>query len=71
MGLFDIWDDNSPQEYDYKKLRKDLEDECAIQSATFSGGFGFLQMTEVSKASNQELIKMAKREGFDLEKYRK
>lgn len=71
MGLFsDIFSDNN-NEYDYKRLRRDLENEYAIQSATFSGGFGFSQMLDVSSASNGQLVKMAKREGFNLNKYRK
>ncbi len=66
-----FWEDDSNVEYDYKRLRKDLENEYAIQSSTFSGGFGFCQMLDVSRASEKELIKMAKREGFNLRKYRK
>lgn len=66
-----FWEDDSNVEYDYRRLRKDLENEYAIQSATFSGGFGFCRMLDVSRASEKELIKMAKREGFNLRKYRK
>ena len=66
-----FFEDDSNVEYDYRRLRKDLENEYARQSATFSGGFGFCQMLDVSKASEKELIKMAKREGFNLRKYRK
>ena len=39
-----LWDDDSNKDYDYKRLRKDLENEYAIQSASFSGGFGFLDI---------------------------
>ena len=67
MGLFDDLD----QEYDYKRLRRDLADEFGAQGAAFSGGFGFSQMMDVESASNEELLKMAKREGFDFNKYRK
>ncbi|MCR5847644.1 MAG: hypothetical protein K6G75_05945 [Lachnospiraceae bacterium] len=71
MGFFsDLFDDENDGDYDYKRLRRDLEDEYAIQSATFSGGFGFCQSLEASDASNEELLKMAKREGFNLNKYR-
>lgn len=69
MGWF--FDDDSDADYDYERLRDDLENEYAIQSATFSGGFGFSQMLDVSSASNEQLIKMAKREGFNLNKYKK
>ena len=42
MGLFGgLFEDEKPQgNYDYKRLRRDLENEYAAQSATFSGGFG-------------------------------
>lgn len=71
MGLFNIWGDNSHQEYDYKRLRKDLENEYLAQGLGFSEEFGILQMLEASDASDEELVKMAKREGMDLGKYRK
>ncbi len=67
FGLFE--DDNN--DYDYKRIRRDLEDEYAIQSATFSGGLGFCQMIDASSASNEDLLKMARREGFNLNKYKK
>ena len=65
-----FFEDDSNVEYDYKRLRKDLENEYAIQSATFSGGFGFCQMLDASDASEEELLKMARNEGLDLSKYR-
>ena len=68
MGLFG---DKPQNNYDYKRLRRDLENEYAAQSATFSGGFGFCQMIDASKASDEELLKMAKREGLNLNKYKK
>ncbi|MCR4929074.1 MAG: hypothetical protein K5988_03655 [Lachnospiraceae bacterium] len=72
MGLLgDLFGNENNADYDYKRLRRDLEDEYAIQSASFSGGFGFCQMLDASDASNEQLIKMAKREGFNLNKYRK
>ena len=64
-----FWDDN--QDYDYKRLRKDLENEYGAQGIAFSGGFGFMQMMEASTASEKELLEMAKDEGIDLEKYKK
>ena len=67
FGLFD--DDN--KEYDYKRLRRDLADEFGAQGAAFSGGFGFFEMMEAESASEEELLKIAKREGVDLRKYRK
>ena len=68
--LFGFFDDDN-REYDYNRLRKDLENEYAAQSATFSGGFGFCEMLDVKRASNAELLKMAKREGFYLNKYKR
>jgi hypothetical protein len=68
--LFGFFDDDN-RDYDYNRLRKDLENEYAAQSATFSGGFGFCQMLDVQKASNGELLKMAKREGINLNKYKR
>ena len=64
-------DDKNNSDYDYKRLRKDLENEYAAQSATVSGGFGFCQMLDASNASNAELLKMAKKEGFNLNKYKR
>ena len=73
MGLFGgLFENEKPQgNYDYKRLRRDLENEYAAQSETFSGGFGFCQMMEASDASDEELLKMAKREGMNLNKYKK
>ena len=69
--MFDFFDNNDNQEYDYKRLRKDLENEYFCQGVGFSGGFGMLQMMDVNAASEKDLLKAAKREGFDLRKYRK
>ena len=53
---------------DYEKLRKDLsEDSCA---AAFSGlGASFLDAVDVEKASDEELLEIAKRRGFSINKY--
>ncbi len=66
-----FWNNDDEANYDYKRLRRDLEDEFGAQGAAFSGGFGFMEMMEVSGASNEELLKMARREGVDLDKYKK
>jgi hypothetical protein len=66
-----IWDDEINDDYDFKRLRKDLETEYMIQGIGFTGDFGLFEMLEASGASNEELIKMAKREHINLEKYRK
>lgn len=59
------------EEYDFEKLRRDLIDEYGAQSAAFSGEFGFLEMCDAEEASNEQLLEMARREGFSLEKYRR
>ena len=66
-----IWDDEINDDYDFKRLRKDLETEYMIQGIGFTGDFGLFEMLEASGASDEELIKMAKREHINLEKYRK
>lgn len=40
-------------------------------SAAYSGGLGFLDMCDAEDASNEQLLQMAKREGFNLNKYKK
>jgi len=36
-----FWNYDDEADYDYKRLRSDLEDEFGAQGAAFSGGFGF------------------------------
>ncbi len=53
---------------DYEKLRKDLID--YFGSAMFSGfPMAVVDLSDVERASNDELIKIAKKNGFDLSKY--
>lgn len=70
MGLFSH-DSNSNGDIDFKCLRNDLMDEYGVQMAAYSGGLGFLDMCDAQNASEQQLLEMAKREGFNLNKYRK
>ncbi len=70
MGLF-FHSSNKDDDYDYKRLRSDLMDEYGVQMAAYSGGLGFLDMCDAQNASEQQLLEMAKREGFNLSKYRK
>lgn len=70
MGLFSHGS-NSTDDIDYDRLRRDLVDEYGAQSAAFSGGFGFLEMCDAEDASNDQLLEMARREGFNLSNYRK
>ena len=70
MGLFSHSSSNN-DDIDYKRLRNDLMDEYGAQMAAQSGGLGFLDMCDAQNASEQQLLEMAKREGFNLSKYRK
>ena len=70
MGLFSH-NNNSAGDIDYDRLRRDLVDEYGAQSAAFAGSFGFLEMCDAEDASNDQLLEMARREGFNLNRYRK
>ena len=53
---------------DYEKLRKDLSEDS--YTAAFSGlGASFLDAVDIEKASDEELLEIAKRRGFTLNKY--
>jgi len=65
--MFGLFDDD----YDYERLRKDLANDFGAMGATFLGGLGFVQMMEVEDASEEELLRIARREGYDLERYKK
>ena len=71
MGLFFHSSNNDSDDYDYDKLRRDLVEEYGIQSASFSGGLGFLDMCDAEDASNEQLLEMARREGFNINKYKR
>ena len=53
---------------DIEKLRKDLTD---YYGTAFTGGFpvAVIELSEVEKANDSELIKIAEKNGFDLRKY--
>ncbi|MCR4945242.1 MAG: hypothetical protein K5986_12605 [Clostridium sp.] len=70
MGLF-FSSSNDTGDYDFDRLRRDLVDDFGAQSAAFSGGFGFLEMCDAEDASNEQLLEMARREGFNLNKYKR
>ncbi len=70
MGLF-FHSNNDAVDYDFDRLRRDLVDEYGIQSASFSGGLGFHDMCDAEGATNEQLLQMARREGFNLNKYKK
>ena len=55
---------------DYERLRRDLIDYYG--TATFSGfGMAMIEISRVENASNEELVYIAKRNGFCLENYEK
>ena len=60
--MFGLFDSNNPQDYDIKRLRKDLANEYGCQGAAFSGGLGFMEMMEVESASPEKLRRWQSRE---------
>lgn len=70
MGFF-FHSNNDDGNYDFDRLRRDLVDEYAVQSTVFSSGLGFFDMCDAEDASNEQLLEMAKREGFNLNKYKR
>ena len=71
MGLFFNSAGDDEFDYDYERLRNDLMDEYSAQMVTFSGAVGYADMCDAREASNEELLEMARREGFNLKKYRR
>ncbi len=71
MALFGGGINSNDENYDYEHLRRDLIDEFGVQSVAFSGGFGFLEMCDAEDASDEQLLEMARREGFNLKRYKK
>ena len=55
---------------DVDALREDMMNDCL--GAFFVGGFvgGLINATEIEEASDEELVKIAKREGINLLKYK-
>lgn len=70
MGLFSR-NNSSNGDIDFKRLRADLVDEYGAQMAAYSGGFGSLEMCDAEDATEEQLLEMARREGINLNKYRK
>lgn len=69
MGLFS-WNKREGN-IDFDRLREDLMDEYGAQMVTFTGAMGYSDMCDAQHASEEELLKMAQREGFNLDKYRR
>ena len=55
---------------DYDSLRRDLEE--FLQGAFFAGGFGaaLIDLSDVTRATNEELVRIAVRLGSDLDNYK-
>ena len=56
-------------EIDIDRLRKDLENYYMSGFVVTGFGAAFMEASDVSKASDDELIEMAQKAGFDLRKY--
>ena len=56
---------------DVDKLRKDMRDDCL--GAYFGGGYGaaLIESIDLDKASDVELLNMAKQHGVNLNNYHK
>ena len=56
---------------DFESLRKDLKEESL--GGFFAGGFGgaLLEDADIDRASEEELIKIAKQQRIDLSRYEK
>ena len=71
MGLLFHSNNTDGGDYDFERLRRDLVEEYGIQSASFSGGMGLLDMCDAENATNEQLLDMARKEGFNLNKYKR
>lgn len=56
-------------EIDINKLRKDLENYYMSGFVVTGFGAAFMEATDVKNASDDEIIEMAQKAGFDLRKY--
>lgn len=58
------------KDINFNKLREDLMDYFGCSMFAISG-FAIMELVEVEKASNEELINIAIKNGFDLNKYKR
>ena len=70
MGLF-LHHNGDSEDIDFGRLREDLMDEYGAQMVTFTGTMGYSDMCDAQKASNEQLLEMAKKEGLNIDEYRK
>ncbi len=70
MGLA-VWEETMDLDiFDFDRLRNDLMD--CYGTAMFSGfPMAVMDLGKVERASESELIQIARKEHYDLEKYRK
>ncbi len=69
MGLFSHKSNDG--NIDFDKLREDLMDEYGAQMVSFTGAMGYSDMCDAQEASEDELLELARREGANIEKYRR
>ena len=69
MGLF--LHKSNDGNIDFERLREDLMDEYGARMVSFTGAMGYSDMCDAQEASEDELLEMARREGINIEKYRK
>ncbi len=68
MGLFSH---SNNENIDYERLRQDLMDEDGAQMVTITGSRGYSDMCDAQEASPEQLLAMARREGFNLGRYKR
>ena len=56
-------------EIDIDRLRKDVENYYMSGFVVTGFGAAFMEASDVKKASDEELVEMAQKAGFDLRKY--
>ena len=69
MGLFSH--SSNDEQIDYERLRQDLMDEYCAQMVTITGAMGYSDMCDAQEASPEQLLDMARREGFNLDRYKR
>ena len=69
MGLFSHKSNSG--NIDFNRLREDLMDEYGAQMVSFTGAMGYSDMCDAQAASEDELLEMVRKEGINIEKYRR
>lgn len=74
LGFFSHHDNKKNSgggDIDYERLRHDLIEEFFAEGVAYSGDLGFLDALEVKEASHEELLRIARREGVNVDRYRR